>query len=140
MSKLSEKQESLLKEERVGRLATISKDNSIHIVPVCYVYDGESILIGTDLHSRKIFNIKRNKNVSIVIDRYVEDWSKLKGLMIQGEAFILESGEEFNKARKLLYEKYPQYKQQAPIEEGESAIIKISIKRVIAWDSGYWIG
>jgi PPOX class probable F420-dependent enzyme len=126
--------QKLLREERVARLATHGDQGRIHLVPVCYAYDGKDIFIGTSLDSKKVKNVRRNNSVAFVVDFYVEDWSKLKGVMIQGRAEVIEKGKEFEEAKKLLYEKYPQYEATAPIEEGESAIIKIKPERVVSWD------
>jgi PPOX class probable F420-dependent enzyme len=129
-----ERWQKLLREERVARLATHGDQGRIHLVPVCYAYDGKDIFIGTSLDSKKVKNVRRNSSVAFVVDFYVEDWSKLKGVMIQGRAEVIERGKEFEEAKKLLYEKYPQYEATAPIEEGESAIIKIKPERVVSWD------
>ncbi|MEM4200801.1 MAG: pyridoxamine 5'-phosphate oxidase family protein [Nitrososphaerales archaeon] len=130
----TEKEESLLREERVARLATFSKNGKIHLIPVCYAYDGKHIYVGTSLDSQKVKNLKRNSSVSLIVDRYYEDWSKLKGVMIQGSAEVIEEGEEFESAKKMLYQKYPQYEEQVPIREGESAIIKITVEKILSWD------
>jgi len=118
----------------VARLATHGDQGRIHLVPVCYAYDGKDIFIGTSLDSKKVKNVRRNSSVAFVVDFYVEDWSKLKGVMIQGRAEVIERGKEFEEAKKLLYEKYHQYEATAPIEEGESAIIKIKPEKVVSWD------
>lgn len=129
-----ERWQKLLKEGRVARLATHSEESRIHLVPVCYTYDGKDIFIGTSLDSKKVKNLKKNSNASLLIDLYVEDWSRLKGVMIQGKAVVIEGGKEFEKAKKLLYEKYPQYEANAPIEEHESAIIKLTPEKIVSWD------
>ena len=126
--------QKLLREERVARLATHSDQGRIHLVPVCYAYDGRDIFIGTSMDSKKVRNVKRNSSVAFVVDFYVEDWSKLKGVMIQGKAEVVEGGRVFEGAKKLLYEKYPQYEASAPIEEGQSVIIKITPEKIVAWD------
>ena len=126
--------QKLLREERVARLATHSDQGRIHLVPVCYAYDGRDIFIGTSMDSKKVRNVKRNSSVAFVVDFYVEDWSKLKGVMIQGKAEVVEGGRVFEEAKKLLYEKYPQYEASAPIEEGQSVIIKITPEKIVSWD------
>jgi PPOX class probable F420-dependent enzyme len=129
-----ERWQKLLREGRVARLATHADQGRIHLVPVCYAYDGKDIFVGTSLDSKKVRNVRRNSSVAFVVDFYVEDWAKLKGVMIQGSAEVIERGKEFEEAKKLLYEKYPQYEATAPIKEGESAIIKIKPEKVVSWD------
>lgn len=134
MQELKRKHASFLKKQRVGRLGTISEDGTVHLVPICYAFDGKAIYIGTDANSKKVKNLKRNPSATLLVDVYYEDWNKLKSLMIQGTAEVYEGGEEFTYGRRLLYKKYKQYKKMAPIEEGESVIIKLAPKKVIAFN------
>jgi len=129
-----EKWRRILVGERVARLATHTDGGRIHLVPVCYAYSGEDIFIGTSLDSKKVRNLELNSDVTLLVDIYVEDWSRLKGVMIQGKGVVIKGGKEFEEARKLLYEKYPQYQKYAAIEEGESAIIKIKPEKAVSWD------
>jgi len=132
LQELKGKHASFLKKQRVGRLGTISEDGTVHLVPVCYAFDGKAIYIGTDANSKKVKNLKRNPSATLLVDVYYENWNRLKSLMIQGMAEIYEGSEEFAYGRRLLYRKYKQYKKMAPIEEGESVIIKLVPKKVIA--------
>ena len=50
----------------------------------------------------------------------------------EGEAYILDGGFEFERDRTLLYEKYPQYEERAPIEEGSSVIIEVRVDKVMS--------
>jgi len=129
---LKRKHANFLKKQRVGRLGTISEDGTVHLVPICYAFDGKTIYIGTEANSKKVKNLKRNPSATLLVDVYYENWNRLKSLMIQGTAEICEGGEEFAYARRLLYRKYKQYERMAPIEEGESVIIKLIPKKVIA--------
>jgi len=129
-----ERWHTIVKEERVARLATHTEQNRIHLVPVCYTYNGKDIFIGTSINSKKVKNLQVNSDATLLIDIYQEDWSKLKGVMIQGRGEVIKEGKEFEEAKKQLYEKYPQYQKYAAIEEGESAIIKITPEKIISWD------
>lgn len=120
-----------IRKQKVARVATFSKEG-IHLVPICPVYDGRYVYFSTGAASKKVKNLKRNKKISIVFDEYSDNWAKLKGISVQGEAEIIEKGEEFDLARKMLYEKFPQYKKM-PIREGESVIVKIKPTHSICW-------
>ncbi len=122
-----------LREQRVGRLGTLSEDGSIHLVPICYAYDGKAIYIGTETASKKVKNLKRNNKATLVVDAYYEDWTKLMGIMIQGEVELYDEGDIFRYGRKLLYRKYRQYEKQAPLEPRESTIIKLIPKNIITF-------
>jgi nitroimidazol reductase NimA-like FMN-containing flavoprotein (pyridoxamine 5'-phosphate oxidase superfamily) len=59
---------SLFEEALFARLATINEDGTVHIAPVFFKYQDGEIRIATQDPSRKIRNIKRNNNVSVLID------------------------------------------------------------------------
>jgi general stress protein 26 len=75
--------ESLLKENSTARICTHNKDGSIHAMPVSYRYINGQIVIGSIASSRKTRNIKRNKNVSVLIDN-----EKAQGILIYGKAEV----------------------------------------------------
>ena len=51
-----------------ARLGTINEDSTIHIAPIFFMFNAGQILMATQERSRKIRNIKRNNNVSVLID------------------------------------------------------------------------
>ena len=53
---------------------------------------------------RRVRNILANPQVSLVVDHYEEDWSRLQYLMVSGGAELLESGEEWARAIAMLRE------------------------------------
>ncbi len=64
---------------------------------------------------RRLENIRTNPDaVSVIVDHYEEDWSRLWWVRVRGTARVLDSGEEFESAVRLLREKYPQYRDQPP--------------------------
>jgi nitroimidazol reductase NimA-like FMN-containing flavoprotein (pyridoxamine 5'-phosphate oxidase superfamily) len=88
--------------KRVARLATINiADQSPHLVPVCFAFDGK--IIATTLHARskRLKNVRQRSGVAILANRYEEEkgeWKALCGLMIYGNTKILtfhENREEF---------------------------------------------
>ncbi len=59
-------------------------------------------------------------------------WGALRSVLVHGRARIIERGPAFRRARKLLYEKFPQYPVEAPIEEGGSVIVEVTIDRAVS--------
>ena len=59
---------SFFKEAQFARLGTFNEDGTIHIAPIFFKYDEGQILMATQDPSQKIRNIKRNKNVTVLID------------------------------------------------------------------------
>jgi general stress protein 26 len=79
----SEEIESLLRENSTARICTHNKDGTIHAIPVSYRYMNGQIVIGSIASSRKTRNIKRNNNVTVLIDN-----EKAQGILIYGKAKV----------------------------------------------------
>ena len=94
----------------------------------CWTATGSLIASAYD---RKIADLRENASISYCVDAYSEDWDNaLAQVIVFGEAYLVESGPEFERDRNLLYEKFPQYERVAPIEEGTTAIIEFRVDRV----------
>jgi nitroimidazol reductase NimA-like FMN-containing flavoprotein (pyridoxamine 5'-phosphate oxidase superfamily) len=119
--------------ERVCRVGTVSADGVPHLVPVCHVLDGGQLYFGSARDARKVKNLRANPHAVVTVDLYSEAWPNLKGVMIQGEASVIDGGPRFRKLRRLLYEKYPQYPKEAALEERESVIVEVKPARVFSW-------
>ncbi len=140
MAKLSPDQDRFLRSARTGHLATADANGQPHVIPVCYVFDGEAIYSVLDAKPkvtplrqlRRVRNILANPRVSMVVDHYEEDWSRLQYVMVSGEAGLLEQGEEWARAIALLREKYPQYQE---MDLDDSPVIKITVARLVPWSS-----
>lgn len=74
--------ETILEESRIARICCLNEDGTIHATPVWYKYKNGKIVFLTPDHSRKARNIKRNKNVTILIDEV----KPARGVMIYGTA------------------------------------------------------
>ena len=136
--KLSPAQDHFLRSARSGHLATADAKGQPHVIPVCYVFDGETIYSVLDAKPkstplrqlRRVRNILANPQVSLVVDHYEEDWSRLRYVLVRGEAELLQEGEEWARAIVLLREKYPQYQE---MDLDESPVIKITPSRFTPW-------
>ena len=126
---------------RVARLATADGDGRPSVVPVCYALEGQNVYSAIDekpksvapRRLKRVRNIETNPHVSLVIDDYSEDWSKLAFVVVSGWAKIISPlGEAVEHARavELLRDKYPQYHAMA-IDDG--LIVKITITRIKRW-------
>ena len=98
--------QALVTDARVARLATIDfEEAKPHIVPVVFVFDGNSYYIPIDKKPkrendperlRRVRNIQENPNVALLIDEYSEDWSKLFFVMIQGKGSLIGKFSGYN--------------------------------------------
>ncbi len=138
MPKLSPAQDRFLRSARSGHLATADATGQPHVIPVCYVFDGEAIYSVLDAKPkstplrqlRRVRNILANPQVSLVVDHYEEDWSRLRYVLVLGDAGLLEEGAEWARAIAMLREKYPQYQ---GMDLDESPVIKITPARFVPW-------
>lgn len=121
---------------RVGHLATFSEETGPHVVPISPVLDLDRLVFATDRDTAKVRNIQANSSVSVGFDAYDEDWSNLRAVVVFGEAYLVESGPEWERGRNLLYEKFPQYPADAPIDPGSTVIVEIRPDRVVTWGLG----
>jgi nitroimidazol reductase NimA-like FMN-containing flavoprotein (pyridoxamine 5'-phosphate oxidase superfamily) len=122
----------LVARERVCRVATAGKGGVPHAVPVCHVLADGKICFGSEGGAKKVRNLRANPHATVTVDLYAEDWSNLKGVMIQGTAVLVERGPRFRRLRQLLYEKYPQYPEEAALGKGD-VIVEITPRHVFSW-------
>jgi nitroimidazol reductase NimA-like FMN-containing flavoprotein (pyridoxamine 5'-phosphate oxidase superfamily) len=121
---------AFVSEARVGHLGTQRMGRWPHVVPVCHVLDLDRIVIASAF-DEKISDIRDNASVTYCVDVYSEDWDEgLAQVIMSGEAYLIESGPEFDRDRGLLYEKFPQYERVAPIEVGTTVIIEFRVQQV----------
>jgi len=136
----TEKEKVFILSRRVARMATADKSGRPLVVPICYAYDGRCFYTPIDKKPKRVsarglkrvINLSENPNVSVVIDEYHEDWTRLRYVIIHGRAELLEGGEEYQSSLRLLCEKYPQYKNM-DLSQLNLPVIKIIPDRITSW-------
>jgi PPOX class probable F420-dependent enzyme len=111
----------LLRSARVAHLATADSAGQPLVIPICFVFDGNQIYSPIDEKPKRIAprklkrlrNIEANPQVSLVLDRWDEDWRKLAYILVSGRARTLLSGQKHRRAVSLLRRKYRQYRSMA---------------------------
>ncbi len=139
--KFNQKTMILIKGAKVARLATVDQKSHPYVVPVVFVFHENSFFIPLDekvktINARKlkrVKNIEKNPNVTLLIDKYQNNWKKLSFLMIHGKATVTDgkNSKLMDKIHKLLTSKYPQYKK---IGIGNSCIT-INPTKVTFWNN-----
>jgi len=132
-ARLSKRVAKLLGAERVCRVATVGEAGTPHVVPVCHVVIGDRVYFGSGDDARKVRNMSANPRVAVTVDLYAEDWSHIKGVMVQGSTKLVRRGPAFARARKRLYAKYPQYAREAALSVADSVIVEITPTHVFTW-------
>jgi PPOX class probable F420-dependent enzyme len=131
--RLTKKVARLFDRERVCRVATAGTSGMPHLVPVCQVVADGKIYFASGDDGRKALNIAANPQVAVTVDLYSDDWSHIKGVMVQGRATLHARGPRFRRIRSLLYRKYPHYSRDAAISESDSVVVEVTATRVFTW-------
>ncbi len=139
MPPLTELQARFLADARVGRLATADSSGRPYAIPVCFVFDGESVYIVLDqkpksvepTRLRRVRNILENPQAALVVDYWDEDWEALRYVLVSCRAELLDGdGEEEVRAVSMLREKYRQYRD---MDLDGNPVIKLTPQRYTAW-------
>lgn len=102
-------------EARVARLGTLTPAGRLHLVPVCFAIEGETLYTAVDAKPkrsralRRLENVRANPEACVLVDEWHEDWSQLWWVRLRGRGRVLEDGEELALAHSLLRLKYEQY-------------------------------
>jgi PPOX class probable F420-dependent enzyme len=121
---------------RVAHLATVDALGQPLVIPICFAFDGKEFFSPIDekpkrtTRLQRLRNIAENPKVSLIIDRYTEDWRRLAYLLIRGSAKILLRGARHRRGVYLLRRKYPQYRSMAI---NDRPMIVIIPKQLTSW-------
>ena len=108
-------------------------------MPIVFVYEDPVLYTPLDRKPkqhgdpralRRARDIEANGRVSVVVDRWDEDWTGLAWVRVDGTAEILDGGDERDRAAAALAAKYPQYG-TLPLEG--CPVVKVIAERVTEW-------
>jgi PPOX class probable F420-dependent enzyme len=123
---------------RVARLATMTGDQRMDLVPITYALDDGRIVTAVDhkpkstARLKRLDNIRANPVVSLLVDEYDDaDWAQLWWVRLRGVAQVVDEGELHTRSIKALVAKYPQYESVPP--SGPVIVIEL-----IGWQ--WWSG
>jgi PPOX class probable F420-dependent enzyme len=127
-------------------LATIAPDGRPRLVPICFVVvdgddgtrwicsplDDKPKRIEDPLGLARVRDILERPEVTLIADRWDEDWGRLAWARIDGRADLLapDAGADHRTAVARLRDKHPQYRDHA-LED--RPLVRIAIERVTWW-------
>ena len=125
---------SFLHDGDVARLATHNEDGTIHIAPVWYLYDEPDILLGTQAVSRKVRNVERDPQVTVLFD---VTGPALIGVVVYGTARVERDG--VAERRTAIFRRYMDEEAAGGFTERLSAkyegvIIRVTPSSVVSYD------
>ena len=124
-----------LSKARVATLATVDESGAPHLVPFVFAIEGDMLYSAVDhkpkssMRLRRLANIEQNPRVSVLAEEYADDWSQLWWVRADGEARIIPTGHDWDRAIELLADKYPQYRGQPPTGD----VIAVRMTKVVGW-------
>jgi PPOX class probable F420-dependent enzyme len=130
----------MLRTARVGRLATADAGGQPLVVPVCFALVEGRLYSAVDAKPkrtrelRRLRNVAENPRVSLVVDAWDEDWTKLAWVIVEGTAGVLTTDLERAPALAALVAKYPQYVAMDLVTTA-GPVLAITPTRVMAWRS-----
>ncbi|HSU73439.1 MAG TPA: TIGR03668 family PPOX class F420-dependent oxidoreductase [Terrabacter sp.] len=127
---------------RVASLATVRPDGRPHLVPVVFAVvpgvDGDVVWSAVDDKRkstralRRLANVEANPAVSLLVDHYEDDWSRLWWVRADGVATVVRVGEPgADAALDALAAKYPQYAASRPA----GPLLRVEVTRWSGWRS-----
>ncbi|HYB03999.1 MAG TPA: pyridoxamine 5'-phosphate oxidase family protein [Nitrososphaerales archaeon] len=127
---------TFLEKAPIARLCTHNSNGSIHAAPIWFKYDNGEILFGTQDDSHRIINLKKNPDVTIVVDTEALPY---KGVVIYGKARL-----DYDNAiakRVAIFEKYMPKANAEKLANGLAAmrkpvVIHVKPTKMISYDYG----
>jgi PPOX class probable F420-dependent enzyme len=132
---------------RTATLATVAPDGRPRLVPICFALDEPGRMLYTPLDEKpkrgadprelaRVRDIRARPRVTILFERYAEDWRELAWVRVQGSAALLEPTDDPATHRWVvaaLRSRYEPYRRQA-LER--AALITVTIEAVTSWSAG----
>jgi PPOX class probable F420-dependent enzyme len=104
----------------VARMATVRPNGNPHVVPITFALDGLRVVTAIDHKPKsterlqRLVNIESNDHVSLVVDHFVDEWTDLWWVRVDGSATIYFDGSRWSKGIDALSKKYLQYRERPP--------------------------
>jgi PPOX class probable F420-dependent enzyme len=141
---LTAAQRAFLVPARQAVLATIAPDGRPRLVPICFVLDAAAPVLYTPIDEKpkrtgdpralaRVRDIASDSRVTVLVDRWDEDWDRLAWTRCEGRAVILEPGTgpaEHTLAVTALRAKYRQY---VTYRLETRPLIRIALERATSW-------
>lgn len=120
---------------RVATLATVDGLGAPHQVPVTFVVDGDMVWSAVDAKPKRGTELRRHTNiraesrVSLLVQHWDEDWSRLWWVRADGLAVVTDAGGVVDRAVGLLRDKYAQYRDV----DVHGPIIEVAVQTWRSW-------
>jgi PPOX class probable F420-dependent enzyme len=141
---LPEAERAFLADARRAVLATIARDGRPRLVPICFVLDPQRPTLWTPLDEKpkavadlarlaRVRDIEADPRVTVLVDRWDEDWTQLAWLRCHGAASIVQSGADTAEREAAIATLRAKYRQYASHDLKSRPLIRIEVERTASW-------
>ena len=142
--------DEILERWPVARLATLAPDGRPHQVPIVFARAGGVLWSPVDVKPKRagelarVRNVRREPRVSLLLDHYDGDWTRLFWIRIDAEAEVRtptdpEADPETAAALAALRGKYAQYREGAILRKPPT-LLRIRPQATSSWCAATWHG
>ncbi|MFB4267135.1 TIGR03668 family PPOX class F420-dependent oxidoreductase [Nonomuraea sp. GTA35] len=123
--------------QQVARLAWVGPDGAPRVVPITFALLGARIVTAVDhkpkttTRLKRLSHIRASPAVSVLADHYEDDWTRLWWARADGQAAVLEQGDDRERALDALVAKYAQYRERRPA----GPVILVEVTRWSGWSA-----
>jgi PPOX class probable F420-dependent enzyme len=130
---------ALLAEARRATLATIDPRGRARLVPICFVVDGDVLWSPLDEKPKAVADVRtlarvrditERPGVTVLVDRWAEDWDELGWVRLHGSAQLVEAEAVAAGVIPLLRSRYPQYDDH---DLEQRPMLRIEVEHVTSW-------
>ena len=141
---LSASQRAFLASSRRAILATVAADGRPRLVPICFVLEETEPILYTPLDDKpkrnddpmalaRVRDIAADPRVSVLVDRWDEDWTRLAWLRLEGRASQLDPASAPAEHARVVGALRARYRQYESHRLEERPIIRVALERAVEW-------
>ncbi len=128
----------IMRRHKAMTLATVRPDGFPQATTVVYANEGFDLYFCCDAASQKAKNLRKCDKVSAAIDRYTNDWNKLRALSLGGHAQLLKGKRDREHACAVLVKKLPEMADYSPSDPAMAFVrIRPSVISVLDYTQGF---
>ena len=140
MTVLTAADRALLGEARRAVLATTTAAGAARLVPICFVVDASDVVwspldekpktVGDPRDLARVRDIAERPGITLLVDRWSEDWTELAWLRLSGRAELVEPAGIPTAIVAELRDRYPQY---VGHDLEARPMLRIVVERAVRW-------
>jgi PPOX class probable F420-dependent enzyme len=130
--------DAFLAERNTMSMASIDKDNRIHLVAMWYGFLEGAVAIETKAKSQKVANLRRDPRLTVMIEAG-HDYNELRGVELAGTAEIVEDPDRIWELGVSVFSRYsaPYTEEMKPFVEimvRKRVVVKLHVEKTVSWD------